>query len=42
MENSEAAEHGDIRRKMINLVFFGLPELEDVLSLDEPLKQRLP
>jgi type II secretory pathway predicted ATPase ExeA len=27
--------------KMINLVFFGLPELEDVLSLDEPLKQRV-
>lgn len=27
--------------KMINLVFFGLPDLEDVLSLDEPLKQRI-
>ncbi|GAB4413636.1 MAG: hypothetical protein OHK0032_09730 [Thermodesulfovibrionales bacterium] len=27
--------------KMINLVFFGLPDLEDVLSLDEPLKQRV-
>ena len=27
--------------KMINLIFFGLPELEDVLSLDEPLKQRV-
>lgn len=27
--------------KMINLVFFGLSELEDVLSLDEPLKQRV-
>lgn len=27
--------------KMINIVFFGLPELEDVLSLDEPLKQRV-
>jgi type II secretory pathway predicted ATPase ExeA len=27
--------------KMINLVFFGLNELEDVLSLDEPLKQRV-
>ena len=26
---------------MINIVFFGLPELEDVLSLDEPLKQRV-
>jgi type II secretory pathway predicted ATPase ExeA len=25
--------------KMINLVFFGLPELEDVLSLDEPLNE---
>lgn len=27
--------------KMINIVFFGLPGLEDVLSLDEPLKQRV-
>ncbi len=27
--------------KMINLVFFGLPDLEEVLSLDEPLKQRV-
>lgn len=27
--------------KLINLVLFGLPELEDVLSLDEPLKQRV-
>lgn len=27
--------------KMINLVFFGLGDLEDVLSLDEPLKQRV-
>ena len=27
--------------KMANFVFFGLPELEDVLSLDEPLKQRV-
>jgi general secretion pathway protein A len=27
--------------KMINIVFFGLPELEEVLSLDEPLKQRV-
>jgi type II secretory pathway predicted ATPase ExeA len=26
---------------MIILVFFGLPELEEVLSLDEPLKQRV-
>ena len=27
--------------KMLNLVFFGLSDLEDVLSLDEPLKQRV-
>ncbi len=27
--------------KMINLIFFGLTDLEDVLSLDEPLKQRV-
>lgn len=27
--------------KMINLILFGLPELEEVLSLDEPLKQRV-
>jgi type II secretory pathway predicted ATPase ExeA len=27
--------------KMINFIFFGLNELEDVLSLDEPLKQRV-
>ncbi len=27
--------------KMINLIFFGLSELEQVLSLDEPLKQRV-
>jgi type II secretory pathway predicted ATPase ExeA len=27
--------------KMINLIFFGLNDLEDVLSLDEPLKQRV-
>jgi len=27
--------------KMINLIFFGLRDLEDVLSLDEPLKQRV-
>lgn len=33
MESSEG--------KMVNFVFFGLTELEDVLSLDEPLKQRV-
>ncbi|RJQ19395.1 MAG: AAA family ATPase [Nitrospiraceae bacterium] len=27
--------------KLITLVLFGLPELEDVLALDEPLKQRV-
>lgn len=27
--------------KMINLVLFGQPDLEEVLSLDEPLKQRV-
>ncbi|MBI5409096.1 MAG: AAA family ATPase [Nitrospirae bacterium] len=27
--------------KLITLVFFGLPELDDVLALDEPLKQRV-
>jgi len=27
--------------KMINFIFFGLPELEEVLALDEPLKQRV-
>ncbi|MEW6215819.1 MAG: AAA family ATPase [Nitrospirota bacterium] len=27
--------------KMVNFIFFGLPEFEDVLSLDEPLKQRV-
>jgi type II secretory pathway predicted ATPase ExeA len=27
--------------KMVNFIFFGLPELEEVLSLDEPLKQRV-
>jgi type II secretory pathway predicted ATPase ExeA len=27
--------------KMVNLMFFGLSDLEDVLSLDEPLKQRV-
>lgn len=33
MENPEG--------KMVNFIFFGLPELEQVLSLDEPLKQRV-
>jgi general secretion pathway protein A len=33
MESSEG--------KMLNIIFFGLPELEEVLSLDEPLKQRV-
>jgi general secretion pathway protein A len=27
--------------KMVNFIFFGLPELDQVLSLDEPLKQRV-
>ncbi len=27
--------------KLANFIFFGLPELEDVLTLDEPLKQRV-
>jgi general secretion pathway protein A len=27
--------------KLLNFIFFGLPELEEVLSLDEPLKQRV-
>ena len=27
--------------KMINIIFFGLSELENVLALDEPLKQRV-
>lgn len=27
--------------KLLNFIFYGLPELEDVLSLDEPLKQRV-
>ncbi len=27
--------------KMLNFIFFGLPELEQVLALDEPLKQRV-
>ncbi|MEJ2695615.1 MAG: AAA family ATPase [Candidatus Sulfobium sp.] len=27
--------------KMVNFIFFGLPELDRVLSLDEPLKQRV-
>lgn len=34
--NMEASEG-----KMINLIFFGLNELDEVLSLDEPLKQRV-
>ncbi|MBI5639814.1 MAG: AAA family ATPase [Nitrospirae bacterium] len=27
--------------KMVNFIFFGLPELDQVMSLDEPLKQRI-
>ncbi len=27
--------------KLITLVFFGLPELDDILKLDEPLRQRI-
>ncbi|MEW6419055.1 MAG: AAA family ATPase [Nitrospirota bacterium] len=27
--------------KLLNFIFFGLPDLEDVLSLDEPLKERV-
>ncbi len=27
--------------KMVNFVFFGLPDLDQVLALDEPLKQRI-
>jgi type II secretory pathway predicted ATPase ExeA len=27
--------------KMLNIIFFGLPDLDNVLSLDEPLKQRV-
>ncbi|MDH4232475.1 MAG: AAA family ATPase, partial [Nitrospirota bacterium] len=27
--------------KLVNFIFFGLPDLEKVLSLDEPLKQRV-
>ncbi|OGW38869.1 MAG: AAA family ATPase [Nitrospirae bacterium RBG_13_39_12] len=27
--------------KLLNFIFFGLPDLEEVLSLDEPLKQRV-
>jgi type II secretory pathway predicted ATPase ExeA len=27
--------------KLITFVFFGLPELENILALDEPLKQRV-
>jgi general secretion pathway protein A len=34
--NMESAEG-----KMINILFFGLSELENVLALDEPLKQRV-
>jgi type II secretory pathway predicted ATPase ExeA len=28
-------------RKLVNFVFFGLPEVEDCLRLDEPLRQRV-
>ena len=28
-------------KKLLNIVFFGLPEVEDCLSLDEPLAQRV-
>lgn len=28
-------------KKLLNIVFFGLPEVEDCLSLDEPLSQRV-
>src|SRR4030066_2382699 len=34
--NMEVAEG-----KMLNFIFFGLPDLDDVLSLDEPLKERV-
>ena len=27
--------------KMVNLIFFGLPDMEEVLNLDEPLRQRV-
>jgi type II secretory pathway predicted ATPase ExeA len=27
--------------KLVNFIFFGLPDLDNVLSLDEPLKQRI-
>jgi general secretion pathway protein A len=27
--------------KMVNFIFFGLPDMDRVLSLDEPLKQRI-
>jgi len=27
--------------KLVNFIFFGLPELDQILSLDEPLKQRI-
>ncbi len=30
-----------IEGKLLTLIFFGLPELDDILSLDEPLKQRI-
>jgi general secretion pathway protein A len=29
------------QKKLLNIVFFGLPELEDCLQLDEPLAQRV-
>ena len=28
-------------KKLLNIVFFGLPEVEDCLALDEPLSQRV-
>jgi len=34
--NMETAEG-----KLVNFIFFGLPDLDQVLSLDEPLKQRV-
>jgi general secretion pathway protein A len=34
--NMEVAEG-----KMLNFIFYGLPDLDDVLSLDEPLKERV-
>ena len=27
--------------KLVNFIFFGLPDMDQVLSLDEPLKQRI-